>query len=180
MWNKDGEQLALCVEYREALEDLRPGIDEAEGRAELEKSLSAEVLQHVLSCEACKEASRVFWESRSLLSASGLVRPGYAGATAHEMPWLATRVMAKIAERETAERVSGAEWSGAVTRLASRLAWVSAIALAIAATLVYEPQPRHEQGTMVSQAAGEAPQYLFDNGSATTNADDALASPVER
>ena len=46
MWTKFGKQNALCVEFREALEDLRAEVSEAQGQAALENSLSAEALAH--------------------------------------------------------------------------------------------------------------------------------------
>ena len=37
MWNKFKKRKALCVEYREALEDLRAGVGEAEGDGGVEE-----------------------------------------------------------------------------------------------------------------------------------------------
>jgi hypothetical protein len=172
MWSELGKRNALCVEYREALEDLGAGVGEVEGTAALKNSLSAQVLAHATTCESCCESGEVFWASRGLLSGPG--------ATAEVQPWFATRVMANIAERETEVRAASAEWSGAVTRLASRLAWVSALALLVAGTLVYDPQPGTETSARVSQSAGETQQYLFDSAAGQFSVDDALAGPVER
>jgi len=178
MWNKFEKQTALCGEYREALEDLRVGIGKEEGAAELKSSLSVETMAHAEICESCVEAGEIFWESRALLA--GHSADALPEGSAELRPWFATRVMAKIAEREAELRTASAEWSGAVTRLASRLAWVSALALVVAGTLVYDPQPQRESSAMVSQTPGEAPQYLFDSTAAPSNVDDALAGPVER
>ena len=179
MWNKFGKQNEICLEYCQALEDLSAGVGEAEAAAELSGSLAAEVLMHAEGCERCKETKEVFWESRNLLAGPNASVVA-ARDTATTRTWFGTRVMAKIAEREKDVRAASAEWSGAVTRLASRLAWVSALALLVAGTLVYAPQPRREPGTIVSQTPAEVPQYLFDSASGTSNVDDALASPVER
>jgi hypothetical protein len=178
MWNKFEKKKALCVEYREALEDLRGGIGEAEGTAELTSSLSAEVVAHAEICESCVETREIFWGSRNLLAAPGEVEGPELEGSAELRPWFATRVMAKIAEREAEVRAASTEWSGAVTRLASRLVWVSALALVVAGTLVYDPQPRTDSNVVVSPA--EAPQYLFDSATAPSNVDDALAGPAER
>jgi hypothetical protein len=180
MWNKLEKKKTLCGEYREALEDLRAGIGKAEGAAELKSSLSTETMAHAEICESCVEAGEIFWESRDLLAGHSADTDAVPEGGAELRPWFATRVMAKIAERETELRTASAEWSGAVTRLASRLAWVSALALVVAGTLVYDPQPQRESSAMVSQTPGEAPQYLFDSTAAPSNVDDALAGPVER
>jgi hypothetical protein len=180
MWNRFKKQKALCVEYREALEDLRTEAGEAEGVAELKRALTAEAMEHAQTCESCLEAGEIFWESRSLLTGNGVETDPGLEASAELRPWFAARVMAKIAEREAEVRSASAEWSGAVTRLASRLVWVSALALVVAGTLVYDPQPQRESRAMVSQTPGETPQYLFDSAAQASNVDDALASPVER
>ncbi len=184
MPDKFGKRNELCGEYREALEDLRAGVGEAEGVAELQSSLPAEVIAHAQICESCRETSEIFRESRNLLAgaaaAAGASGDRAVQDSANAPAWFATRVLAKIAERETEVRTATVEWSGAVTRLASRLAWVSAVVLVVAGTLVYDPQPRRESNTMVSQTPAEAPQYLFDSATAPSNVDDALASSVER
>jgi hypothetical protein len=180
MGKKFKKQQALCAEYREALEDLRVRIGRAEGAAELKSNLPTEVLAHAQICESCLEADDIFWESRDLLVGHSAVKGAAQEKSAELMPWFASRVMARIAERETEVRAASAEWSGAVTRLASRLAWISALALVVAGSLVYDRQPRTESSAMVSQAPAEAPQYLFDGAAAPSNVDDALAAPVER
>jgi hypothetical protein len=180
MWNKFRKRKALCVEYREALEDLRAGVAEAEGAAELRSNLPEEVTAHAQSCEWCLETSEIFWESRDLLAVPEALKGTEPVGSADRTPWFATRVMAKIVERETEVRAASAEWTGAVTRLASRLVWVSALALVVAGTLVYDPQPRTGSNAVVSQAPAEAPQYLFDSATAPSNVDDALSGPAER
>lgn len=180
MWKKSEDQKALCAKYREALEGLRAGVGRAEAAVELQGGLPAEVIAHAQICKSCVETSEIFWESRKLLAGSSAIASAGVASNTESMPWFATRVMARIAERETENRVANAEWSGAVTRLASRLAWVSALALVVAGTLVYEPQPRTGSSRTVSQAPAEAAQYLFDSAAAAANVDDALAGPVER
>jgi hypothetical protein len=74
------------------------------------------------------------------------------------------------------------EWSGAVSKLASRLAWVSALMLLVASTWLYDPQSNGGQSnSSAGQSSTEAaPQYLFDSSTALSNVDDALVSPAER
>ncbi len=180
MRNRFGKQNALCVAYREALEELRAGVGQAEDSAELERGLSAEVLAHAQRCEWCRETAEVFWASRALVARRNAVMATESGATAEAMPWFASRVMAKIAERETEVRSASAEWSSAVTRLASRMAWISGLALVAVGTLVYGPQPQTETTALVRQTSSETQQYLFDSATGPSNVDDALASPVER
>ena len=115
-----------------------------------------------------------------MLAGWGALMAKGSQATANVQPWFAAQVMAEIAERETEIRADNVEWTGAVTRLASRLAWVSALALLVAGTLVYDPQPRTETSARVSQSAGEPQQYLFDSAAGQSSVDDALAGPVER
>jgi hypothetical protein len=185
MWNKLRKTDGNCVEYRAALEELRPGIGEAEGRAELSRVLPEELITHAQECESCGTAAEEFWESRRLLAGA------FSGEAAGEemrvprgegSPWLATRVMAKIAEREVEERRATLEWSGAVSRLASRMALVGAAMLVVTSTWLYEPPSDGGRGNAAAgQSATEAaPQYLFDSGAGAPNVDDALAGGAER
>ena len=180
MWDKFNKKNELCTQYREALEDLRPDMDEATATVELKNSLDAEALVHAESCDGCEEATEVFWASRKLLGGSA---PDYAVDEEARAPWFATRVMARIAERETEGRRAVTEWSGAVAKLASRLAGVSALVLIVGSTWLFVPGKPNTQPltTSVQSAQGEAmPQYLFDSGTAPSNADDELLSPAER
>jgi hypothetical protein len=185
MWNKLRKTDRNCVEYGAALEELRPEIGEAEGRAELSRILPVELIEHAEQCEPCRTAAEEFWASRELLAGAffgegageEMWAPRGEGA-----PWLATRVMAKIAEREVEERRAKLEWSGAVSRLASRVALVAAAMLVVTSTWLYEPPSEGTRGNAaVGQSATEAaPQYLFDSGAGTANVDDALAGGAER
>lgn len=173
-----------CVEYRAALEDLRPEISEAERRAELSRSLPVELVAHAEQCDPCRTATEEFWESRRLLAGA------FSAATGEEVqmlrgegaPWLVTRVMAKIAAREVEERRAKLEWSGAVSRLASRVAWVAAAMLLVTSTWLYEPQSDGgRRNAAPGQSATEvASPYLFDIGAGTANVDDALSGGAER
>jgi hypothetical protein len=184
MWNKFRKTDANCVEYRAALEELRTEIGEAEGRAELNQSLPVKLSAHAEGCEPCRTAEKEFWESRRLLA--GVFLRGAAGEEigvlrGENVPWLVTRVMAKIAEREVEEGRVKLEWSGAVSRLASRVAWVAAAMLLVTSTWLYQPSDGARGNSATGQTATEgASPYLFDSGAAMANVDDALAGEAER
>jgi hypothetical protein len=185
MWDKLKKRDGNCVEYRAALEELRPEIGEAEGRADLRRILPKGLITHAEECESCGTAAEEFWASRELLAGAFLVEG--AGEEMHTLrgegaPWLATRVMAKIAEREVEERRAKLEWSGAVSRLASRMALVGAAMLVATSTWLYEPPSDGGRGNAAAgQSSTEAaPQYLFDSGAGTANVDDALVGGAER
>lgn len=184
MWDKLKKADGNCVEYRAALEELRAEVGEAEGRAELRRALPAELIAHAEGCESCETAAEEFWASRELLA--GAFLGGDAGERhtlrGESAPWLATRVMAKIAECEVEERRAKLEWSGAVSRLASRMALVGAAMVVVASTWLYEPPSDGGRANAgAGQSATEAgPQYLFDSGAGTAIVDDALAGGAER
>ena len=170
----------LCEQYREALEDLRPDVGEAAASAELRNSLPPEVVGHARECDACEEAAQTFWASRDLLARSLELAREHRNAAMNEIkPWFAARVMAKIAERETEGRRALAEWSVAVAKLASRLAWVSALLLLVG-TWFYGPNGGQLNTPSVQSKAEAAPQYLFDSAAGQATLDDALVSPPER
>ena len=183
MWERFTKQNALCARYRTGLEDLPAGAGVAEASAELPKTLPAELAGHVEHCDDCKEAAEVFWASRQLLAAPlQQRREEFRARTADTAPWFTARVMAKIATRDAEVRAEKTEWSGAVTKLASRLAWVSGLLLLVTSTWLYNPSdgalPKQNSGQgSATQSAAEAPQYLFDSTTAPSNIDDALASP---
>jgi hypothetical protein len=180
MWNKFKGENQLCEQYREALEDLRPEMDQVSAHVELSNSLPAEVLEHTRECDACEEAAETFWASRELLAGPlGLAREWNSTAS-DAKPWFATRVMAKIAERETEGRRALMEWSGAVTKLASRLAWVSALLLLVGTTWFYGPHGGQLNTPSVESKAEATQQYLFDSAAGQGTVDDALVSPPEK
>jgi hypothetical protein len=181
MWDKFRKENRLCEQYRETLEDLRPDVGQLSASEELSNSLPAEVLEHARECDACEEAAETFWASRELLAwPLELARQHRDVAMNETRPWFAARVMAKIAERETEGRRALTEWSGAVAKLASRLAWVSALVLLVGTTWFYGPN-RGQLNTQSVQSKAEAtPQYLFDSAAGQGTVDDALVSPPER
>ncbi|HEY8714308.1 MAG TPA: hypothetical protein VIM00_02960 [Candidatus Acidoferrum sp.] len=187
MWNisdvvkKFGSENKLCAQYREALEDLRSDLSEASASAELNRILPTEVLAHAAGCNPCGEAAETFWASRNVLTGPlYLAHDEHTAAFAKLEPWFATRVMARIAEREVEGRRALSEWSTAVTRFASRVAWISAAALVIGSTLLYVPGGRQANAPARQSASPNSPQYLFDGSSVSPSVDDALAGPAER
>jgi hypothetical protein len=193
MWNKLKKESSLCEQYGAELENLPLNIEGPQVTAELGTYVRVELAEHVASCARCKETGEVFWMTRELL------RPGVVGAREglqarvdEAKPWFAVRVMANIAEHEEQMRKAKTEWSGAVARLASRLALVSAALLLFASTWLYEPQDSVQKNGAQQQASvgasangansAEAPQYLFDSTTPSSNVNvyDALAGPGER
>jgi hypothetical protein len=194
MWENFKKQNGQCAQYSAELEDLPMGAGAAEASAELTRNVAPELLAHAEQCDSCREATETFWASRALLAGPLLEqRAELEAALGEKSPWFATRIMANIGERETEVRAAKTEWSGAVTKLASRLAGVSAVILLLTSTWLYSPpnggpQKSGAQNTGAQQqangsqagASAEAPQYLFDSTTAPSNVDDALASPAER
>ena len=181
MWDKFRKENRLCEQYREALEDLRPDVGQVTASAELSVSLPAEVLEHARECDSCEVAAETFWASRELLAGPLELAREHRDVAANETrPWFAARVMAKIAERETEGRRALTEWTGAVAKLASRLAWVSALVLLVGTTWFYGPHGGQLNTQSVESKAEATPQYLFDSAAGQTTVDDALVSPPER
>jgi hypothetical protein len=180
MWNKFRKENRLCEQYREALEDLPPDVDQSMASSSLSNGLPAEVLEHARECDACEEAAETFWASRELLAGPLELAREWNGAARDAKPWFAARVMAKIAERETEGRRALMEWSGAVAKLASRLAWVSALVLLVGTTWFYGPHGGQLNTPSVESKAEAAQQYLFDTAAGQGTVDDALVSPPEK
>lgn len=163
------ERNGLCTQYVTALEQLPAESDLTVGSAALHAALPAATMAHADECASCKEATEVFWASRGLLRE-------LRGAP-KESPWFARRVMAMIAARELEAVRERGEWSSAVAKLASRLAWVSGLALLVASTWIYDARLKALAGQASSESAAA---YLFDNSPAPANGDETLASLAER
>jgi hypothetical protein len=104
---KNGSQ---CTQLRESLEELTD-----------ERSLPETLAAHMASCRDCKAALEELFASRALLGA--IPRQSETAA-----PWFTARVMATIAERENQMERSLETWT-VLPKLASKLAWVCAVAL---------------------------------------------------
>jgi hypothetical protein len=90
-------------------------------------------------------------------------------------PWFAPRVMAAIAAKESELRQSLEAWA-AIPRLAARLTWVSALALLLASTWLYE-SPKFAQNVAQNSGTQSTVESLFDSPQSSAT-DDVL--PAEK
>ena len=143
-----------CSRLREALDDSAGDL----------AALSPAQREHLAACAECQEAADVFIMSRNVMREMPprVAEPG---------PWFAPRVMAAIAAREAELRGSLDAWA-AVPRLAARLSWVSALALLLASTWLYESPRRAQTAASNNQGTIES---LFDS-TQSTGPDDVLPS----
>jgi len=156
MWDLRRKKNLDCSRFQDGLAAKGP-----------EVSALPEALQtHVAACAECRTAANNFNESRALLSALPSQRYEPSG-------WFVGRVMSAIAAREMELRRSVDTWS-VISRLAAKLTWVSALALLLAGTWLYErPKATPHQ---TDSTAGES---LFESP-APPAPDDVLASVAER
>ena len=157
MWDllKITKKLDECGRLRDALE----------GAAET-AALSRAHQEHLAACPQCQVAADDIAMSRALLRE-------VPARTALPGPWFAPRVMAAIAARES-ELVQSLEAWAAVPRLAARLTWLSALALLLASTFLYQlPKftPRSSNETVA--------ESLFDSPQSSISQDDAVL-PLEK
>ena len=157
MWDllKIRKKLDECARLRDALE----------GAAET-AALSRAQHEHLAACPRCQAAADDIAMSRALLREvpARAALPG---------PWFAPRVMAAIAARES-ELLQSLEAWAAVPRLAARLTWLSALALLLASTWLYQlPKftPRSGNETVA--------ESLFDSPQSSISQDDAVL-PLEK
>jgi hypothetical protein len=110
------------------------------------EAIPTTLTQHMASCVECRVAVDQLFESRALLSSL----PKQAEEA---RPWFATRVMAAIDEQESKLERSLEPWI-VVPRLASRLAWVSALVLLLSGSWLVG---RHSTGSawIPTDLAGE-------------------------
>src|SRR5713226_435427 len=155
MWNllKMRKNQGECSHLRDALENV---VDVA--------ALSSAQQEHLAACPACQEAS-------SDISTSRIVLRNVPARAPVPGPWFAPRVMAAIAARESELRQSLEAWA-AVPRLAARVSWISALALLLASTWLYQlPKP-----TPISRNES-AVESLFDSSQSSASQDDVV--PLE-
>jgi hypothetical protein len=146
-------------------ERLHASLEEITARDSVPTGLA----EHAASCADCRTALDELFASRALLSAV----PRHAAAA---NPWFATRVMAAIAEQEDKLQSSLEPWT-VVPRLASRLAWVSAIALLLTSSWLIERPNTAPSRTAGTDLAGEP---LIESHPAPANNDEVLFSLTER
>jgi anti-sigma factor RsiW len=131
----------------------------------LSSSLSSEDRAHLQSCDECRVAVEAWLSFRRSLRA--------VSKNTEAPRWFTARVMAAIARREEESRPIAA-WI-AIPRLASRLAWVSAVVLAFAGTWIYQKPPAKP----TAPASVAASEGLFDTQSPGFSEDDVLISMAE-
>jgi hypothetical protein len=157
MWALLNRDQGDCKRLREALEEAGSlnGVPPA-------------LAEHQVSCARCAAAVEEFLESRALLRdlprESDTVRP-----------WFAPRVMAAIAAREAELRQSIDAWT-VVPRLASRLTWISALALLLTGTWLIERPASVPAKPVITDLAGEP---VVDSAPLPVNNDDVLLSLTE-
>jgi len=157
MWNllRMRKNQDECSRLRDALENV----------ADL-AALSSAQQEHLAACPECQEA----WSD---ISTSRIVLRDVPARAASPGPWFAPRVMAAIAARESDLRQSLDAWA-AVPRLAARLTWLSALALLVASTWLYQlPKPTPISG---SESAVES---LFDSPQSSAPQEDVVL-PLEK
>jgi hypothetical protein len=167
MWNLLKKNNAECERLHDSLEEAgtkRADVMSVEGLLE---GLSSAEREHLTSCEDCREAAEDLVTAKELFQGVGSFRED-------AKPWFAARVMNAIAarERELSLRVSA--WTE-FPRFASRLAWITAVALLAGSTWFYEKAiktPSYPlKGAGAQESIFEAPQQ--------TNQDDVLISMEE-
>src|SRR5882672_1986398 len=154
----------------ERLQDLLESSADVLGGSieELVESLPAEGRVHFADCRSCREALQDMRATRELLE--GVVLPAKDGG-----PWFARRVLSAIAARERELTFPASAWS-MVPRLASRLAWASAIVLVAGSTWLYQ----RSSSSTIRQPAASSQEYLFEAPAPPMNQDDVLISMAER
>jgi hypothetical protein len=155
MWN------LLKAKTKEGCRGLLVALEAAAGP----ENLSPAQREHLSSCPDCQTTAEDIAATRNILQqAPPRVQPG---------PWFAPRVMAAIAARESDLRQSLEAWA-AVPRLAARLTWLSALALLLATTWLYQlpkSTPRSANDSSV--------ESLFDASQSSSPQDDVVL-PLEK
>jgi hypothetical protein len=143
MWNllRTRKNQDECSRLRDALEAVTEMA-----------ALSSARREHLAACPDCQAAADEVLMTGSLLREM----PSVAATPA---PWFAPRVMAAIAARESELRESLEAWA-AVPRLAARLTWVSALALLLASTWLFQlPKSTPRSGNeTVAESLFDSPQ----------------------
>jgi hypothetical protein len=150
---------------------LRDALGEVAGAATLQELLGHATMQqreHVAACDDCHKVLEELLAARLLLSAL----PPQASVP---RPWFASRVMSAIEARETEFSRLATAWT-LVPKLASRLAWVSAVAILVAGTWLYRKPVTSPLGPSGTDASIES---IFEP-SPPSHQDDVLLGMVEK
>jgi hypothetical protein len=158
MWSLLRKGRGECSRFLASLEDVASGA-----------ALSLAQSEHAAQCKECATAVDDWLASRKLLEAM----PRQAEVA---KPWFAPKVMAAIAARESELRRSLDAWT-VVPKLASRLAWVSALALLLTGTWLMERPMSAPQQPVVTDLAGEP---VTEGAPLPASNDDMLVSLTEK
>jgi len=146
-------------------------VTDAGNAATLEELLGSATPQqraHVAACDDCRAALEELLAARQILRAI----PPQARVP---RPWFTSKVMSAIEARETELSRLATAWT-LVPKLASRLAWVSAVAILAAGTWLYRKPFSSPPVQTVTEASVES---IFET-SPPPNQDDVLLSTVEK
>lgn len=163
--------ISLFRRYKRECNNFRDALNEVAGAATIQELLAGASPQqraHAAACEDCRKASEELLATRLLLSA-------LAPQMDVPRPWFAARVMSAIAARGTASIRLATAWT-VVPKLASRLAWVSAVAILVAGTWLY----RKPVSSSPSQTGTEASVESIFETAPPPHQDDVFLSTVEK
>lgn len=166
MWDLLKRRKRTCEAFEDELERVGGELPNHADVKGLLAEVSAEGRGHYARCLTCREAAEYFVESRRILA-------GIEQNTPVAGPWFATKVLAAIEAEEKAVALREGLWI-AVPKYATRLAWVTAIALLAGTTWLFEKQ-------ITRQASGSAnEEFLFGSPTQQPSQDDVLVSMAER
>jgi hypothetical protein len=124
-------------------------------------ALPTELQRHLADCVECKTVADELFASRALFRKM----PAPAAVPG---PWFAARVMAAIAARESNVQRCLETWT-VVPKFAARLTWISALAVLLAGTWLYQ-SPKSAQKTGNESTI----ESLFDVAPPSASQDDVL------
>ena len=162
---------SLFRRHKRECNNFRDALNEVTGAATIQELLadaSPQQRAHAAACEDCREALEELLAARLLLSALAPQRDV-------PRPWFAARVMSAIAARGTESIRLATAWT-VVPKLASRLAWVSAVAILVAGTWLY----RKPVSASPSQPGTEASVESIFETAPPPHQDDVFLSTVEK
>jgi hypothetical protein len=131
--------------------------------------LPASVKEHAASCKNCQDAMNDWVACRALLGQLPRQRE-------ESRPWFASQVMAAIAEQESRLERALETWT-VLPKLASKLAWVSALALVLTTTWLAARPTSVPVAQVHTDLTGEP---VVENHPVPANNDEVLASLTER
>ena len=162
---------SLFRRHKRECNNFRDALNEVAGAAtipELLAGASPQQRAHAAACEDCREALEELLATRLLLSALAPQRDV-------PRPWFASRVMSAIAARGTESIRLATAWT-VVPKLASRLAWVSAVAILVAGTWLYRKPVSASPSPTGTEASVES---IFETAP-PPHQDDVFLSTVEK